>query len=226
MDLLTEHLTRAEDPLYTIRLVVADAQQLVREGVKRVVSADPGIVVVGESADLASTLEVVAATRPDVLLLDPALGNAHELDALRAVTERFAGMPVLVLSAYSEAQFGIAALRLGAAGYIGKSTGADIVVKAIRKAHGGGRYLSEHLAELLAERLASPQPRHLHERLTEREHHVLRLLTQGNPVKQIAGKLDISISSVNTYRQRLFTKLGIKSNAEAIRYAMRHQLAS
>ena len=226
MDLLTEHLTLAEDPLHTIRVVVADGHQLVREGVKRVVAVDPGIVVVGESADLAATLEVVAATRPDVLLLDLSLSGTHELDALRAVTERFAGMPVLVLSSHSEAQFGIAVLRLGAAGYLCKSLAADVIVKAIRKAHAGGRYLSETLAELLAEKLASPHPRHPHELLTEREHDVLRLLALGSPVKQVAGKLDISISSVNTYRGRIFTKLRIKSNAELIRYAMRHRLVS
>ncbi|WP_051517015.1 response regulator transcription factor [Herbaspirillum sp. RV1423] len=219
MDLLTEHLTLAEDPLHTIRVVVADGHQLVREGVKRVVAVDPGIVVVGESADL-------AATRPDVLLLDLSLSGTHELDALRAVTERFAGMPVLVLSSHSEAQFGIAVLRLGAAGYLCKSLAADVIVKAIRKAHAGGRYLSETLAELLAEKLASPHPRHPHELLTEREHDVLRLLALGSPVKQVAGKLDISISSVNTYRGRIFTKLRIKSNAELIRYAMRHRLVS
>lgn len=226
MDLLTEHLTLAEDPLHTIRVVVADGHQLVREGVKRVVSADPGIVVVGESADLAATLEVVAATRPDVLLLDLSLSGTHELDALRAVTERFAGMPILVLSSHSEAQFGIAVLRLGAAGYLCKSQAADVIVKAIRKAHAGGRYLSDTLAELLAEKLASPHLRQPHELLTEREHDVLRLLALGSPVKQVAGKLDISISSVNTYRGRIFTKLRIKSNAELIRYAMRHRLVS
>jgi DNA-binding NarL/FixJ family response regulator len=226
MDLLTEHLTLAEDPLHTIRLVIADGHQLVREGVKRVVAVDPGIVVVGESADLAATLEVVAATRPDVLLLDLSLSPTHELDALRAVTERFAGMPVLVLSSHSEEQFGIAALRLGASGYLCKSLAADVIVKAIRKAHAGGRYLSDTLAELLADKLASPHPRLPHELLTEREHNVLRLLALGSPVKQVAGKLDISVSSVNTYRGRIFAKLRIKSNAELIRYAMRHRLVS
>lgn len=226
MDLLTEHLTLAEDPRHTIRLVVADGHQLVREGVKRVVMADPGIVVVGESADLATTLEVVAATRPDVLLLDLTLSPTHELDALRAVTERFAGMPVLVLSSHSEERFGIAALQLGAAGYLCKSLTVDVIVKAIRKAHTGGRYLSDTLAELLAEKVASPHPRLPHELLTEREHHVLRLLALGSPVKQVAGMLNISISSVNTYRSRIFTKMRIKSNAELIRYAMRHRLVS
>lgn len=164
----------SERPLHTIRVVVADDHQLVREGVKKVLALDPGIVLVGESADLPSTLEVVLFTKPDVLRLDLSLGPTHELDALRTVTERFPGMPFLVLSSHSEAQFGIAVLRFGAAGYISKSMSADVVVKAIHKAHAGGRYLSDTLAELLAEQVASPPARHAHERLTEREQHVLR----------------------------------------------------
>jgi DNA-binding NarL/FixJ family response regulator len=159
-----------------------------------------------------------------VLLLDLSLGPTHELDALRTVTERFPGMPVLMLSAHNEAQFGIAVLRLGASGYIGKSQSADVLAKAIRKAHAGGRYLSDTLADLLAEEVASPHPRHAHERLTDREHQVLRWLAVGSPVKQVAGKLDISVSSVNTYRSRVFAKLRIKSNAELIRYAIQHGL--
>ena len=135
-------------------------------------------------------------------------------------------MPVLVLSAHGEEQFGIAVLRLGASGYISKTLAADVVVKAIRKVHAGGRYVSETLAELLANEAASPYLRKAHERLTDREHQVLGLLATGTAVKQVAGKLDISISSVNTYRCRIFTKLHIRNNAELIRYAFRHGLVS
>lgn len=212
--------------LHVIRVVVADDHPLIREGVKKVLSKDPDIALVGESADLPATLDVVLSTKPDVLLLDLSLSPTHELHALRTVTERFPAMPVVVLSEHSEEQFGIAVLRLGASGYINKSLAADAVVKAIRKAHAGGRYLSDTLAELLAHEAASPYLRQAHDRLTERELQVLALLAMGSPVKQVAGKLDISISSVNTYRGRIFAKLRIKSNAELIRYAIRHGLVS
>lgn len=211
---------------HIIRVVVADDHQLIREGVKKVFSTTPDIVLVGESADLPATLDVILSTKPDVLLLDLSLSPTHELHALRTVTERFPGMPVLVLSAHSEEKFGIAVLRLGAAGYISKSLAVDAVVKAIRKVHAGGRYLSDILAEVLAREAASPHLRQAHERLTERELQVLALLAMGNPVKQAAGKLDISISSVNTYRSRIFSKLGIGNNAELIRYAIQHGLVT
>jgi DNA-binding NarL/FixJ family response regulator len=211
---------------HIIRVVVADDHQLIREGVKNVLSTAPDIVLVGESADLPGTLDVVLSTKPDVLLLDLGLSPTHELHALRTVTERFPDMPVLVLSGHSEEKFGIAVLRLGAAGYISKSLAADAVVKAIRKVHAGGRYLSDILAEVLAHKAASPYLRQAHDRLTERELQVLALLAMGNPVKQAAGKLDISISSVNTYRSRIFSKLGVGNNAELIRYAIQHGLVT
>jgi DNA-binding NarL/FixJ family response regulator len=207
-----------------IRVVIADDHPLVREGVKKVLSTDPDIVLIGEAADLPSTLEVLRSTPPDVLLLDLSLSPTNELDALRTVVDRFPGLRVLVLSSHSEERFGIPVLRLGASGYICKSLTADVVVRAIRKIHTGGRYLSDNLAELLAHEVISPQPRHAHERLTERERQVLCLLAMGSPVKQVAGRLDISISSVNTYRGRIFTKLQLRSNAELIRYAIQNAL--
>lgn len=219
------NITHLPSP-HLIRVVVADDHQLIREGVKKVLSTAPDIVLVGESADLPNTLDVVLSTNPDVLLLDLSLSPTHELHALRTVTEHFPGMPVLVLSAHSEEQFGIAALRLGASGYISKSLAVDTVVKGIRKAHAGGRYLSDTLAELLAHEAASPYLRQAHDSLTKRELQVLAMLAMGSPVKQVAGKLDISISSVNTYRCRIFAKLQIKSNAELIRYAIQHGLVS
>ncbi|MET0981376.1 MAG: response regulator transcription factor [Telluria sp.] len=209
-----------------IRVVVADDHQLVREGVKKVLSTDPEILLVGEAADLASTLEVLRSARPDVLVLDLSLSPTHELDALRTVVDQFPGLRVLALSYYSEERFGIPALRLGASGYTCKSETADVVITAIRKIHAGGRYLSDNLAELLAHEVVSPQPRHPHERLTERERQVLCLLAAGSPVKQVAARLDISISSVNTYRGRIFAKLKLRSNAELIRYAIQNGLVS
>lgn len=209
-----------------IRVVVADDHQLVREGVKKVLSVDPDIVLVGEAADLESTLAVLEDTETDLLLLDLTLSPIHELDALRTVVARFPGVRVLVLSSHSEERFGIAVLKLGAAGYIPKSLTVDVVLKAIHRVHAGGSYLSDKLADMLVHEVSSSQPRHPHERLTDRELQVLRLLAMGHPVKQVAAKLDISISSVNTYRSRIFTKLLIRSNAELIRYAIHHGLVT
>jgi DNA-binding NarL/FixJ family response regulator len=209
-----------------IRVVIADDHQLVREGVKKVLSVDPDIFLAGEAADLQSTLAVLEAVEADLLLLDLTLSPIHELDALRTVIERFPELRVLVLSSHSEERFGIPVLKLGAAGYVPKSLTADVVLKAIHRVHAGGRYLSDSLADILAHEVSSPHPRYTHGRLTDRELQVMGLLATGHPVKQVAAKLDISISSVNTYRSRIFTKLQLKSNAELIRYAIHHGLVT
>ena len=207
-----------------IKVIVADDHQLVREGVKKVLESEPEIVVVGEAQNLAETLALLDVLEADILLLDLSLSPIHELDALRCVNERFPAVRTVVLTSHSEAQFGIAALRLGAIGYVSKSLTADVLAKAIYKAHSGARYLSEGLAELLADEIMAPQARLPHERLTERERQVLHLIADGSPVKQAAARLDISISSVNTYRSRIFTKLKVRSNNELTRYAIRHGL--
>lgn len=209
-----------------IKVVIADDHQLVREGVKKVLSTDPDITVVGEAADLPSAIQILRAVDTDVFILDLTLSPVNELEAVRTVTGLLPELRVLVLSSHSEERFGIPVVRLGAAGYLWKSRTADEVVTAVRRVHAGGRYLSDTLAELLAQEVAAPAPRSSHDRLTEREHQVLCLLAKGCPVKQVAARLDISISSVNTYRTRIFTKLALRSNADLIRYALQNGLVT
>jgi DNA-binding NarL/FixJ family response regulator len=209
-----------------IRIVVADDHQLIREGIKKTLASADDIVVSGEAWDMPSLLSALAQQQADLVVLDLTLNPEHELAALRTVRERFPQVPVLVISLYPEHQFGVACLRGGASGYISKSMTVDVIEKAVRKVRAGGHYLSEALADLLARELTAPKAPSPHELLTEREAQVLALLATGLSVKQVAGKLDISISSVNTYRARIFSKMGLASNAELIRYAIKHRIAS
>jgi DNA-binding NarL/FixJ family response regulator len=209
-----------------IRIVVADDHQLIREGIKKTLASADDIVVSGEAWDMPSLLSALAQQQADLVVLDLTLNPEHELAALRTVRERFPQVPVLVISLYPENQFGVACLRGGASGYISKSMTVDVIEKAVRKVRAGGHYLSEALADLLARELTAPKAPSPHELLTEREAQVLALLATGLSVKQVAGKLDISISSVNTYRARIFSKMGLASNAELIRYAIKHRIAS
>jgi DNA-binding NarL/FixJ family response regulator len=209
-----------------IRIVVADDHQLIREGIKKTLASADDIVVAGEAWDMPSLLSALAQQQADLVVLDLTLNPEHELAALRTVRERFPQVPVLVISLYPESQFGVACLRGGASGYISKSMTVDVIEKAVRKVHAGGHYVSEALADLLARELTAPKAPSPHELLTEREAQVLALLATGLSVKQVAGKLDISISSVNTYRARIFSKMGLASNAELIRYAIKHRIAS
>ncbi|MET0982039.1 MAG: response regulator transcription factor [Telluria sp.] len=207
-----------------IRIVVADDHQLVREGIKKILAREADIALVAEAWDLESLLAVLVEEQVDILLLDLSLAYPDEVAIIRIMRERFPSLPLIVISSHEESRFGIDSLREGASGYISKSMTADVVIKAIRKVYAGGRYVSETLADLLAQELTAPKPQLPHLLLTEREGEVFLLLGSGLPIKQVSARLGISISSVNTYRNRIFTKMQLKTNAELIRYALKHDL--
>jgi two-component system, NarL family, invasion response regulator UvrY len=211
--------------LNMIKIVVADDHQLIREGIKKILLRESDFMVVAEAWDLPSLLAVLDGREVDVLLLDLGLAPPNELAVLRLVRERCPAVPVIIISSHDENRFAIDALREGASGYVSKSMTVDVVVKAVRKVHAGGRYVSETLADLIAQELASPKPEPPHSRLTARELQVFQLLAAGLPIKKVAANLDISISSVNTYRTRVLTKMRMKTSAELMRYAIQHGLA-
>lgn len=206
------------------RLVIADDHELLREGVKKILRSAAGLRVVGEAADLEQALALVEQQLPDVLVLDISLPGHDGLEGLAEVRRRFPHLRVVMLSMYGEERYAVPALKAGAAGYITKTMAAEELVKAIRKVMEGGTYIGPRLAELLAEETRSPDASAPHLRLTAREGEILALIGAGLQIKQVAGELGISISSVNTYRNRIFQKMGLASNAALIRYAVENGL--
>ena len=143
---------------------------------------------------------------------------------LAEVRRHFPQQRVVMLSMYGEERYAVPALRAGAVGYITKTMAAEELVKAIRKVMEGGTYIGPRLAELLAEEARAPEAGAPHERLTARENEILTLIGAGLQIKQVAAELGISVSSVNTYRLRIFQKMDLHSNAALIRYAVQHGL--
>jgi DNA-binding NarL/FixJ family response regulator len=207
-----------------IRIVIADDHELIREGIRKIIRPQKDIQIVADAADLAQTMQMTSEHAPDMLILDISLPECDGLEGLEEVRRRFPHIPVLILSMYAEERFAIRALKAGASGYITKGMAAEELIKAIRKIMSGGTYVSARLAELLASNVRQPVNNYLHHSLTERELQVVSMLGAGKQIKQIAAELSISISTVNTYRIRVFRKLGLTSNAAVIRYAVEHQL--
>lgn len=207
-----------------IRIIIADDHELIREGVKKIIRSSNDMRVAGEAADTGGMLELASRLRPDIAILDIGLPGQDGLEGLEEARRRFPDMPVLILSMHPEERFAIRALKSGAAGYITKSMAAEELIKAIRKVMSGGSYISPRLAELLALDVREPRHAALHDGLTARELQVARMIAAGKQIKQIAAELEISISSVNTYRNRIFGKMGLSSNASLIRYAVTHGL--
>jgi len=208
-----------------IRIIVADDHQLIREGIKKIVRGPKDMQIVGEAATLEDTLSLIAQKHPDLLILDISLPGHDGLEGLAQVRHHFPAIPVLMLSMYPEERFAARALKIGASGYLTKTMAAEELIMAIRKIISGTTYVSVRLAQILATTTsehAAGLARHAS--LTERELQILAMLGAGKQVKQVAAALTISVSSVNTYRSRIFRKMGLRSNAELIRYAVENSL--
>jgi DNA-binding NarL/FixJ family response regulator len=209
-----------------IKIVIADDHGLIREGLKKVVLAESDIEIAGEAQAIQGVFDLLANTSVDVLVLDLSLDGYPEIQALLAVRAQFPATQVLVLSIHPEERFAVAALKAGAAGYVCKARTVEEVVAAIRKISSGGRHVNPLVAELLAEELTNPADLPGHRRLTRRESEVLCLLGRGLAIKQVAAQLGLSVSSVNTYRTRIFDKMGLRTNAELIRYVLERELSA
>jgi DNA-binding NarL/FixJ family response regulator len=189
-----------------ISIVIADDHELIREGVKKIIRTCADIRIVGEAADLAKTIALVAQHAPDVLVLDINLPGHEGLEGLAELRRRFPAQQVVMLSMYDEERYAVSALRAGAAGYITKAMAAEELVKAIRQVVAGSTYIGPRLAELMARKALDPEPLPSHHCLTAREVEIVALIGAGMQIKQVAAELGISVSSVNTYRNRIFAR--------------------
>jgi DNA-binding NarL/FixJ family response regulator len=208
-----------------VRILLADDHNLVRAGVRRILEAQPGIVVAGEVADGEAALEFVRADPVDVLVLDLTMPGTDGFEVLRQVKATLPGMKVLVLTMHANAEYVARAVQDGADGYLLKDSAVQDLVAAIEAVQAGRAYYSppvqRELSELLRAHSAPPRPMDL---LTEREREVLRLVVKGLSTKDIASQLDISSRTVETHRANLMRKLNLKSVALLTQFAIREGL--
>jgi two-component system invasion response regulator UvrY len=207
-----------------IRVFIADDHAIVREGLKQVVLSDAEIVVSGEAATADEALFKVRDAELDVLILDLSFPGRGGLDVLSHVKAMRPELPVLILSMEREDEFAIRCLHAGASGYLEKRSAPEQLVSAIKRLAAGRKYISGDLAERLAVELDRPGTGRPHDLLTQREFEILLSIASGKPVSHIANELGLSVKTVNNHRTRILQKLGKKSTAEVIRYAIRHQL--
>ncbi|MFQ6069448.1 MAG: response regulator [Candidatus Aminicenantales bacterium] len=207
-----------------IRIFIADDHAVVREGLKQIVAQHPEMLVAGEAANGYEALEKVRKEKYDVVVLDISMPGLSGLDVLKQLKSEMPSMPVLILSMHSEEQFAVRTLKAGASGYLTKESAPEELVSAILRISKGRKYISTSLAEKLALELESDREKPLHHSLSDREYQVLCLIASGKRVKQIAEQLHLSEKTVSTYRARILEKMGMKTNAELIRYAIKNGL--
>jgi DNA-binding NarL/FixJ family response regulator len=207
------------------RVLIADDHEIVRRGLRQLLTDAFPKVRIGEARNAAESLEAVDREEWDIVLLDIAMPGRSGLDVLAEIRRRHPKLPVLVLSASPEEDYALRSLKLGASGYLTKQSASDELLAAVRKALSGGRYVSASLAEKLAAALSGDAPNAPHEALSNRELQVLRMIAAGQTLKEIAAELCLSEKTVGTYRARISEKMGLSTNVELTRYAMQHKLA-
>jgi DNA-binding NarL/FixJ family response regulator len=207
-----------------LKVLIADDHTLIREGLKKILKIDQEISEVREAGNAREVIEQVKKGGLDVVILDISLPGKSGLELLKDLKQDYPKLPVLMLSMHPEDRFAVRALKAGASGYLTKESAVEELIKAIRKVVQGRKYVSQTLAEKLAFNLETDTGKPLHESLSDREYQVLCLIASGKTVRQMAGELFLSMSTVNTYRARILEKMNMKTDAELIRYALQNQL--
>lgn len=208
-----------------LKVLIVDDHAIVRKGLKEILT-DESDIEVFEAGDAEHASELIRREDWDLIVLDLDLPGKSGLKLLEELKGAPRCAPVLVLSIYPEEQFALRTLRAGAAGYLSKDAAPENLVAAIRRIVGGGKHISEAVAELLLLRATSHPDTSLHEKLSDREFQILRLFGQGKTISSIAKDLSISVPTVSTHRARMLEKMGMKTTAELIRYAVQHHLVS
>jgi DNA-binding NarL/FixJ family response regulator len=203
-----------------IRVLLADDHPIVRDGLRRLLAADPHFEVAAEAADGDQALALVRANEYDVAVLDMSMPGLSGLDLVKRLKQEKPALRLLVLSMHGEQQYAARALKAGASGYVNKDTAAEQLLGALRKVAAGGVHVSDAAAaSLVAGAGAAP-----HEALSNREFEVLRLLAQGLTPTEIGKRLHLSVKTVSTHKSRAQDKLGVAGTAELVRYALENKL--
>jgi two-component system, NarL family, invasion response regulator UvrY len=214
-----------EEKKEMIRVFIIDDHAIVREGVRRIISATGDIEVVGEAANGENALAELKATECDVVLLDLSLPGMDGLEVLRGIQVGMqSSIQVLILSIYPEEDYAYKAYKEGAAGYLTKESLPAELIDAIRRVAKGKKYLSDSFGERLMGELTGTGKKLPHETLSERENEVFHLILAGKSLKEMAAALSVAPTTVASYRIRILKKMGADNNTDLIRYGFEHHL--
>jgi DNA-binding NarL/FixJ family response regulator len=206
------------------KILLADDHSVIRNGVKQILSREFTEVEFGEAANGIEAIRLIREKNWDILILDMDMPGRNGLEVLKQLKDENIKIPVLMFSLHPEEQIAIRALKSGAAGYLGKNSADNELVKAVQQILSGKKYITASLAEQLANQIENPQDKAPHELLSDREYQTLLLFANGKTVSEIADELLLSVPTISTYRVRILEKMNMKTNAELVSYAIRNNL--
>jgi len=207
-----------------IKVLIADNHQLIREGLKMILNGDSEIRVVGEAQNGDETLQKIQTRDCDIVLMHLNMPGTNGIELITDIKKLKPSVQILVMSMQPEDKYALRTLRAGASGYLCKDKALEHLLVAVRRIYVHGRYLSEAMIDKLASEIMPVTPIISYRQLSTRELQTMFMLASGKKVKEIAEELALSISTVFTYRVRIFEKLNIKSIVELTQYAINNEL--
>lgn len=206
-----------------IKVMVVDDHKLVRKGMANILGATSGINVIAEAGSGEDAIKLAREMLPDIVLMDLQMPGIGGLEATRKLLRVLPDVKILIITVCGSDVFPSKLLEEGVSGYITKDCSPEELIRAVRAVHTGQRYLSSEIAQRLAlRRYSTEKEKAPFESLSERELQIMMMITSGKKPRAIARVLHLSPKTVNTYRYRLFEKLGVKSDVELTHYALKH----
>lgn len=207
-----------------IKILAADDHPIVRHGLRRIIEETPDMSVVDEAGSGREVLSKIQKSAYDLLLLDISMPDGNGLDIIGDIKRMKPEMPVIILTIHPERDFAIRMLKAGASGYLTKERAPEELIQAIRRVSQGGRYISASLAEALAFQPEMALGKTIHGALSNREYQIMCMIADGKTVRDIAEELTLSPKTIDTHRRHILEKMGMKNNAEIVRYAIQNGL--
>ena len=205
------------------RILIADDHAIIRTGIKEILLGEFPFAQIEEASDGEELLKKVIKDKWDVVITDVSMPGRGGVYALEQIRQVYPNLPVLVLTMYPEDQYALRVFKAGASGYLTKDTIPSELTRAVKQVLLGKKYITHSVAEKLASTL-NHNGGQLHERLSDREFEVLKLLAAGKSISDIARMLYVSVTTVSTYRARILDKMQMQTNAQLIFYAIEHEL--
>ena len=209
-----------------LRVIVIDDHAIVRRGIVEILTERSELKVVSEAADYGQLRTQLRQHEDvDLLVMDLSLPGKDGIEILKALHGEYPRLKVLIVSMYPEEQYAVRAFKAGASGYLNKASAPEKLLEAVEQIAGGRKYVTPVIAQALIDQLAAPEDGPPHERLSDREFQVLKLIASGQRLSDIAGTLSLSPKTVSVYRARILEKMSMGNNSELVHYAVKHGLA-
>lgn len=205
-------------------ILVVDDHDVVRDGIRNIIGREFETVKVIEATSAEEAMTTFQESPTDIVLADINMSGQTGIELIKKLHQILPSLPVIILTAFPESEYGAEALKFGAAGFIAKTNVNSELPLAIKMALNGGKYISPRLTEALTNYLGNNYSQTLHESLSTREMTVLKLIAKGLPTREIATSLKLGEKTIATYRRRIYAKLNVSSIVEIVRYAFKHNL--